>query len=221
MREGRFQPANESELLDCLEDLLYELHFFDVVPEMLMAQYRAYDVIARHAYGPPMQLPATRKPGRIRLGYLSADMRDHVMGKMMLAAIERHDRRRFEIHFYALSDTEDDWTARYRAAGDHFERVGHLSEREAARRIARDELDLLIDLGTHTRGAKPGILVCKPARVQITHVASAGAVGCSAIDFKLTDRYADLEKNSEYLLEELLPMEGCVYPYREHTPPSR
>jgi predicted O-linked N-acetylglucosamine transferase (SPINDLY family) len=215
LREGRFQPADESELLDCLEDLLYELHFFDVAPEMLQAQYRAYDVIARHAYGPPLELPPTRRLGRIRLGYLSADMRNHVMGKMMLAAIERHDRQRFEIHFYALSDTEDDWTARYRAAGDHFERVGHLSEREAARRIARDELDLLIDLGTHTRGAKPGILVCKPARVQITHVASAGAVGCSAIDFKLTDRFADLERNGEYLVEELLPMDGCVYPYRE------
>ena len=215
LREGRYQPADENELLDCLEDLLYQLLFFDVDPEMMLAQYRAYDVIARHAYGAPMPLPATRKPGRIRLGYLSADLRNHVMGKMMLAAIERHDRSRFEIHFYSLSDVEDEWTARYQAVGDHFDRIGHLPEREAARHIARDELDLLIDLGAHTRGARPGILACKPARVQITHVASAGAVGCSTIDFKLTDRYADLAKNGDYLIEELLPMEGCVYPYRE------
>ena len=38
------------------------------------------------------------------------------------------------------------------------------------------DLDLLVDLSTHTKGAKPGILALKPARVQITHVASAGAV---------------------------------------------
>ena len=63
-------------------------------------------------------------------------------------------------------------------------------------RIAADDLDLLVDLSTHTNGAKPGILALKPARVQLTHVASAGTVGLSAIDFKLTDNFADVAGES-------------------------
>ena len=55
---------------------------------------------------------------------------------------------------------------------------------------------MLVDLSTHTKGAKPGILAAKPARVQITHVASSGTVGLSTIDFKLTDRFADLPENA-------------------------
>jgi len=50
--------------------------------------------------------------------------------------------------------------------------------------------------------------------VQITHVASAGVVGLSAVDFKLTDRWADLPESRAFQLEALLVMEGCVYPYR-------
>ncbi len=85
-------------------------------------------------------------------------------------------------------------------------------------RIARDDLDLLIDLSTHTKGARPGILALKPARVQITHVASAGTVGLSTIDFKLTDHHADLAGSGAHQLEALLPMDGCVYPYRHVAP---
>ena len=69
--------------------------------------------------------------------------------------------------------------------------LGALTDRDAAQRIAADDLDVLVDLSTHTKGARPPILATKPARVQITHVASAGTLAMSAIDFKLTDRYAD------------------------------
>ena len=84
--------------------------------------------------------------------------------------------------------------------------------------IAADDLDLLVDLSTHTKGARPGILALKPARVQITHVASCGTVGLSAIDYKLTDHFADLPENQAFMLETLLPMEGCVYPWRHVAP---
>ena len=68
---------------------------------------------------------------------------------------------------------------------------------QAAATIAADDLDVLVDLSTHTMGAKPGILAAKPARVQITHVASSGTVGLSTIDFKLTDHFADLPENRD------------------------
>src|SRR5262249_40874882 len=120
--------------------------------------------------------------------------------------------------FYSLSSASDAWTERYRSLADHFEVIADLREGEAAERIAKDDLDILVDLATHTHGSKPGILARKPARVQITHVASAGAVGLSAIDFKLTDAYADVRESQALQLEKLLPMAGCVYPFRQVQP---
>jgi predicted O-linked N-acetylglucosamine transferase (SPINDLY family) len=218
LKEGTFRSNDDQERADTLEELLYMLLFFDIEPDALVDLYKAYDAVARRIYGAPVELPAARRPGRIRVGYLSGDLRDHVMGKMMWSAVEHHDRERFETFFYSLSRQSDSWTERYRGLADHFEVIAHLTERDAAERIAADEIDILVDLSTNTRGAKPGILALKPARVQITHIASAGVIGLSTIDFKLTDGFADLPEQQRFQLETFLPMDGCVYPYRRVAP---
>ncbi len=218
LRQDEFKPENEADLADCLEQLLFLLLYFDIEPEAQLGLYRAYDAVAQRVYGRPLPAPASRRDGRTRIGYLSGDLRNQVMGKMMWSAIQYHDRDRYEIYFYSLTSDDDEWTERYRRFGDHFEALGDLPDREAARRVAASDLDLLVDLSTHTKGAKPGILALKPARVQITHVASAGVVGLSAIDFKLTDAFADTTENQAFQIETLLPMAGCVYPYRHIAP---
>jgi protein O-GlcNAc transferase len=216
--QDRFKAGSETELADCLEELLHLLLYFDVESDAQFSLYQAYDTVAPRVYGMPLTLPAARRPGRIRVGYLSGDLRNHVMGKMMWAALQHHDRARFELFFYSLSTTSDAWTERFRGLADHFEVIAELTERKAAERIAAAELDILVDLSTNTFGAKQGILALKPARVQITHVASAGVVGLSTIDFKLTDAFADVPENQAFQLETLLPMQGCVYPYRHVAP---
>jgi len=213
-----FKPSSETELVDCLEALLFLLLYFDVDPDSHFGLYETYNKAAPSVYGRPLVLPSARRPGRIRVGYLSGDLRNHVMGKMMWSALQHHDRERFELYFYSLSTASDEWTERYRGLAQRFEVVANLTERKAAERIAADDLDILVDLGTHTHGSKPGILALKPARVQITHVASAGVVGLSTIDFKLTDAFADLPEMQRFQLETLLPMDGCVYPYRDIVP---
>jgi predicted O-linked N-acetylglucosamine transferase (SPINDLY family) len=218
LRQERFTPSGEVELVDCLEQLLFLLLYFDVEPSMLNQFAHTYDAAARHVYGEPLPRPAARARGRLRVGYLSADLRNHVMGKMIWSAVAHHDRTRFELFFYSLSAAADDWTEKFRGLADRFEVIAHLPERAAAERIAADDLDLLVDLGTHTKGAKPGILAFKPARVQITHVACAGTVGLSTVDFKLTDGYADVPENQVFQIETPLPMEGCVYPHRHIAP---
>ncbi|MDH5245726.1 MAG: tetratricopeptide repeat protein, partial [Betaproteobacteria bacterium] len=218
LRAERFRADDALELCDSLEQLLYLLLFFDVEPAVISRFARTYDATARRVYGTALARPAARRPGRLRIGYLGADLRNHVMGKMIWHAVRHHDRSRFALHFYSLSRERDEWTERFAEIADRFEVLADLPEREAAMRIAADDLDLLVDLSTHTQGAKPGILALAPARVQITHVASAGTVGLSTIDFKLTDRRADVAESQDYQIETLLPMDGCVYPYRHIAP---
>jgi predicted O-linked N-acetylglucosamine transferase (SPINDLY family) len=218
LQQKDFAPAGDTQLADCLETILFLILYFDVQPADVLALYRDYAAVASKVYGESVALPHPRRPGRIRIGYLSGDLRNHVMGKMMWEAVRRHDRGRFELYFYSLSSAADDWTARYRALGDHYTVIADATERGAAERIAADGIDLLVDLASNTRGGKPGILALRPAHVQITHVASAGVVGLETIDFKLTDAFADLPENQAAQIERLLPMKGCVYPYRHIDP---
>ena len=73
---------------------------------------RTYDQATRRVYGAPRARTAARRPGKLRIGYLSADLRDHVMGKMMFGTLRAHDRERFEVYLYSLSDRRDRWTSR-------------------------------------------------------------------------------------------------------------
>jgi predicted O-linked N-acetylglucosamine transferase (SPINDLY family) len=218
LRQDDFEPESETDLADCLEQLMFVMLYFDLAPDVQLAMYRAYDTVACRVYGTPLPRAHTRRPGPLRIGYLSGDFRNHVMGKMMWEAIRHHDRTRFEIFCYAIVSDDDEVTARFRDFAKRFEVFADLTERDAAQRIVADDLDVLVDLSTHTKNAKPGILALKPARVQITHIASCGALGLSAVDFKLTDAFCDLPENQAYLLERLLPMAGCVYPYRHVAP---
>ncbi len=56
--------------------------------------------MTRSLYGEPRPRPASRRPGKLRIGYLSGDFRNHVMGKMMWEALRHHDRERFEVFGY-------------------------------------------------------------------------------------------------------------------------
>ncbi|MEO8538042.1 MAG: hypothetical protein ABI533_10970, partial [Betaproteobacteria bacterium] len=222
LRDERFSDGEPLEILDALQQILYLLHFFDTDDELLERLGHTHDVLAIDVYGEPMPHHDGRVSGPLRIGYLSGDFRDHVMGRMMWEVLRRHDRARFRVFGYATSGARDEWTARYESVLERLERLDALADGEAAARISEDDLDLLVDLSTHTKGARPGILALKPARVQVTHVASAGTLAMSAIDFKLTDRFADVNVEPVRRIETPLVMDGCVYPYRhvDSAPPG-
>ncbi len=104
LRQERFMAGNETELADCLEELSHLLLYFDVDSDVQYNLYKAYDAVAPRVYGTPLKLPEERRSGRIRIGYLSGDLRNHVMGKMMWAALEHHDRERFELFLFTVDD---------------------------------------------------------------------------------------------------------------------
>ena len=127
------------------------------------------DAARRHAQAGPVahRLPVGR-PARSRDG--ADDARRH-----------RPPRSRaLPILLYSTAARETSHRSSSRAAADAFVTLADLVDDDAVARIGGDDLDILVDLSTHTRGSRPAILARKPARVQITHVASAGAVGLSA-----------------------------------------
>ncbi len=221
LRKESFRAAGERELIDALEELLPVLLYVDVEPELIRRFEHTYDDAARRIHGPPIVPPAQRRPGKLRIGYVSGDLRNHVMGKMIYQVLEHHDRARFELRLYSLSDRRDEWTERFAAIADGFTALAAAGDRAAPETIARDDIDILVDLSTHTKGARPGIFALKPARIALTHIASAGKLGLSTIDFKLTDAYSDVQDGPPPASEALLPMAGCVYPYRHIEPAPR
>ncbi|MBI3150424.1 MAG: hypothetical protein HYZ17_18110 [Betaproteobacteria bacterium] len=205
-------------------EALMVLHYFDVSREALFGLYQTYNRLMRQSV--PALAQATRRPGkRWRIGYVSADFRRHVMGPLMAQILLEHDAARFEIYCYSLAPAanEDDLSTIFRDLSARFLRLEDLSDEAAARAIADDDVDVLVDLMAHTTFARPGIYGHRPARLMVTHLGYHGALGLEEIDFKLSDRHVDLPENDRFLIEKLLPMDCCVLPFRHvaaaATPP--
>jgi predicted O-linked N-acetylglucosamine transferase (SPINDLY family) len=192
------------------------LQYFDVSREALASIYRTYDTIFPRLAHVPLPARATSAPGKIRVGYLSADFRDHVMGRLMSEILVRHDRDRYEWWLYSMlpSALEDRYTRRFEGSADAFVRLADLSDAAAAARIAQDGLDVLVDLMGHSALSRPGILRLRPAPCLVTHLGYHGALGLDEVDFKITDGCADLPDAGAYQIERPLLLSTCVMPIR-------
>ena len=207
---------------ELVAELLALLQYVDVPQERLYSAYRTYDRLQRARIRDIVPLAGQRRDSdaTLRIGYLSADFRGHVMGKLLLPVIMAHDRTRLAVRAYALAPPEnaDAVTRQWKDAVDEFVNVAALDDRAAAEAIAADDLDLLVDLMGHSSYARPGILRYKPARLIVTHLGYHGAVGLSQVDYKITDRYADTGASARWQLEALLPLDVCVLPLRHVEP---
>lgn len=197
------------------------IQYCDLPRDVIGRMYATYNRLQQQNRGtePP---PATRRRAgdRIRLGYLSADFRAHVMGRLMLDVIAAHDRSRFSVHLYSLAPTanEDAVTDVFRTLATRFGQLAELDDLAAARAIAADGIDILVDLMGHSSFSRPGILLWKPASLIVTHLGYHGCVGLEQVDFKLTDAFADVADASTYQLEAPLALDGCVLPVHRIAP---
>lgn len=135
--------------------------------------------------------PATpRWPGeRWRIGYLSADFRNHAMGNLLHGLFACHDRRRFEVFAYSLADVCDDVTAVIRGGVDHYAIVAGDSSEAIAQRIRADRIDVLIDLMGHTHHGRPGVLALRPAPLQLHYLGYPDTLGAEWIDGVIADAW--------------------------------
>jgi len=210
---------------DLVAETLGLIQYFDVAPAALRSLYDRYDALARAGLaalgGRPIEV-ARAPDGRVGVGYLSADFRGHVMGRLLAPALAAHDRARHRIVLCSLAPPghEDDVTARFRAASDAWLDLAPMDDAAAAGAIAAQGLDVLVDLMGHSAFARPGILARKPARRIVTHLGYHGGVGLASVDAKITDPVADLPDGAGALREALLPLDACVLPLRAYATPD-
>ncbi len=135
---------------------------------------------------------AKAKPGRKRLAYLSADLHDHPVGRLMLDIIAAHDRSRFEIVILSAAVTSGE--VRHRRIADaiaaHADQVipvHDLSDDQLAKLIRRERIDILVELGGHMMASRIQALWAHEATVQISFLGYAGSTGMRCIDYIVAD----------------------------------
>jgi protein O-GlcNAc transferase len=133
--------------------------------------------------------PARQPDERWRIGYLSADFRNHAMGNLLHGLFACHDRQRFEVFAYSLADVSDEVTEVIRRSVDHYALVAGDSSEAIAQRIRADRIDVLIDLMGHTHHGRPSVLALRPAPLQLHYLGYPGSLGADWIDGVIADAW--------------------------------
>lgn len=158
---------------------------------------------------------------RLRIGYVSADLRDHSVASFIVPVIERHDHERFEVHCYYNYPIDDEVTRNIRSHCDHWINIHALPDGQVAEVITNDGIDILVDLNGHTALNRLAVFSRKPAPVQATWLGYPNTTGLSSMDYRITDGYTDpIGVTEDYHSEKLARLPSCFSCYAPplHTP---
>jgi predicted O-linked N-acetylglucosamine transferase (SPINDLY family) len=165
---------------------------------------------------------------RIRIGYLSGDLRMHPVAFNMLPGFRHHDRTRFAIHVYDVwGGAGDAMTEQFRTRADCWSDVSSLTDDVAAERIRADGIDILVSLAGRFDSNRPQICAYRPAPIQI-NMHDVATSGLAEMDYTIADRRLVPRDTAEFFTERVLrlpslvvcdPPPGLPLPGRREGPP--
>ncbi len=162
---------------------------------------------------PPLWTGENYRHDRLRVAYLSADMREHAVAFQLAPVIERHDRARFQVIGISTGLSDDSAIrARLVEGFDRFHDFGALNSDEIARRLREMEIDIAIDLGGHTGFSRLQIFAHRFAPVQASWLGYAGTTGAPFIDYLIADAVVAPFKHRPFYSEQLVHLPGSFFP---------
>ena len=148
----------------------------------------------------------------LRIGYVSADFRDHVVGRNILPLFRNHDRRSHQIFCYAGVVRPDRMTEEFRGRADRWRNTLGMTDEALAEVIRADGVDILVDLAQHTAGNRLPMFARQPAPVLVSFAGYPASAGVETIAYRLSDRYLETKSGAGREQVHLLDSFWCYDP---------
>jgi protein O-GlcNAc transferase len=178
--------------------------------------YQAARTFGDHLYrasSNPLWKGERYRHDRIRLAYISPDLREHPVGHLMTGVFEHHDRSRFELIAVSLGiDDGSRIRGRMLAAFDRFIDAKTMPALQIARLLREMEVDIAVDLGAYTADSHPEILAQRPAPVQVNYVGYCGTMGVDYMDYLIADRHVVPREHWPYYREKIVYLPDAYLP---------
>ncbi|GGX75059.1 UDP-N-acetylglucosamine-peptide N-acetylglucosaminyltransferase [Massilia dura] len=223
-----YQPFGNvtlEQMLACTSSLATLAASHDPAAQLAASQRYIEEKVPGGVQPTPLHPPEGYPHKRMRVGYLSSDLCSHAVSILTAELYELHDRERVEVYAFSWS-REDNSPLRARVVGamDHYIRIDHMSDEQAAQHIREHEIDILVDLHGLTSGARVGILSYRPAPVQLTWLGFPGPTAIPGVDYVIADDFVLPPELEPFFTEKPLRMPQTFQindRQREIAPPPR
>ncbi len=164
----------------------------------------------RHA---PLWTGERYKHDRIRIAYVSPDLREHPVGHLMAGIFERHDKSRFET--IAISIGPNDGSRlrqRMLDTFDHFVDARMMESRAIAELMRKMEVDVAIDLAGFTSDSRSEVFGMRPAPAQVNYLGYPGTMGTKYMDYVIADRHVIPPEHAKFYNEQVVYLPDAYLP---------
>jgi predicted O-linked N-acetylglucosamine transferase (SPINDLY family) len=156
--------------------------------------------------------PVDFESRRLRVGYVSSDLRDHAIGYLMAEFFELHDRSKVEVFaYYCGPESKSPLQSRIKSAVEHWTDIRTMNDDEAARAVAADGIDILVDVNGHTRDAKPGLFARRAAPILVNWLGYPGTMGTPYHHYIIADDFIIPPESELYYSEKVVRL-PCYQP---------
>lgn len=177
-------------------------------------QRRVAEAMARTRAVPddPIAPARTSVGGPLRLGFVSYDLYNHPVGRLIVDLVERLDPRRVSVTLYAVGEPHDDPVVQRLAAASRYLAIGPLDASALAQRIRGDGIDVLFDLNGFTGRSVIDVFARRPAPLQVNYLGYTGTMGAPCYDLIVCDDATIGVEDERYYAETVLRIEPCYLP---------
>lgn len=151
------------------------------------------------------------KNEKIKIGYFSADYRNHPVLHTMRKIFRSHNRSNFEIYAFSFEKetSSNIWKKDVKHYFKDFFSVGDMSDSEIREIAINKKIDLAVDLTGLTNNGRPTLFFNRVAPVQISYLGYTGTSGNSEMDYIIADRIVIPENEQKNYTEEVLYLPHC------------
>ncbi len=174
---------------DIRSSLLFALNYLPAADRATcLAQARIYgQTVAAKAKASCFSWSGNLAPVTLRVGLVSADLRNHPVGYFLEGILAQVDTHRIELIGITTQTFEDDLTERIRPFFNEWHSLSGLDEAAASGVLSKLGLHVLLDLSGHTAGNRLPLFAQRLAPVQASWLGYFATTGVQQMDFFLAD----------------------------------
>jgi protein O-GlcNAc transferase len=179
-------------------NILFCLNEAETDPEVVFHEHQKWNNQHALSLARITAFPNTLDPDRrLRIGYISPDFRRHSVAYFFEPLLTYHDAATYETICYSDVSHPDAVTNRLESLACRWQPIHTLNHAQLVEKIHADGIDILVDLAGHTAGNRLLVFARKPAPIQVTYLGYPNTTGLTAIDYRLTDNWADPQGKTE------------------------
>lgn len=155
----------------------------------LSVQRKIADIVAAYYVSNTTVFPSIEKRPRherIRVGYFSADLRNHPVAYLTAELFELHDPSKFEIVVFSFGPY-DELTRRVNAAVEDYIDARTLTDEDVVELARTLKIDIAVDLGGYTAHNRSSIFAMRVAPIQVSYLGYPGTMGSGMHDYLMAD----------------------------------